>query len=211
MTLSPNGDEIAYVTFLNCAAATPSELVRFGPNVLVVMKLSNGTSQRTPTDMPGHPVGGLTWSPNGRNIAASYSGNTSRILIFSATRPNFERSYRVPNPSMPKGCSFVTPTWTHNGIVAAEGCGGTPPSPFRRLVLLTNTGLIKRSWTLPACVGGISTTATPRSPTVIVVMNVGYGNGSCGTHVYEELASLQPHGLRTILHISGSGPWLNFP
>jgi WD40 repeat protein len=211
LTLSPNGEEIAYVTFPNCEAATPSELARFGPNILVVMNLSNGTSHRTPTDVPGHPVGGLTWSPNGRNIAASYSGDTSRILIFSATRPNFERSYRVPNPSTPKGCSLVTPAWTHSGIVAAEGCGGTPPSPFRRLVLMTNTGRIKRSWTLPACVGGISTIANPRSATVIVAMNVGYGNGSCGSHVYEELASLQPNGLRTILHIPDNSSWLNLP
>jgi hypothetical protein len=195
LSLSPNGRDIAYVTYPNCRAAAPSETIMFDPNILVVENLKSGTSVRTASDTPGHPFFGLSWSPNGKSIAVGYSGNVNRVLILSSSHPRFDTARPV---HWPKKCLFFAPTWTTAGLILVEGCGRQPPLSAERLVQVTPTGTITRSWQLPPCSDGVSVLNNQDSGHLIVSLNIGYGNGSCGNHFYEQFAQIVGAHLHTI-------------
>lgn len=195
MSLSPNGRDIAYVTYPTCQAAEPRETLMYLPNILVIENLKSGTSVRTATDTPGHPIFGLSWSPNGKNIAIGYSGNVNRVLILSAMHPRFETARPV---HWPKGCIYFAPAWTKGGLVLAEGCGQIPQLSAKRLVEVMTNGTVTRTWNLPSCSDGLSVLNNQDSGHLIVSINIGFGNGACGRHFFERLAEVVGTHLRTI-------------
>jgi WD40 repeat protein len=195
LSLSPNGRDIAYVTYPSCRAAQPSDAEMFFPNILVVESLKSGTSVRTSTDMPGHPFYGLSWSPDSKNIAIGYSGNVNRVLILSASHPRFKTARPVP---WPKRCIYFAPSWTKGGLVLAEGCGQPPQLSVKRLVEVTTTGTVIRTWNLPSCSDGLSVLNNQDSGQLIVSLHIGFGNGACGRHFSERVAEVVGTRLRTI-------------
>lgn len=195
LSLSPNGRDIAYVTYPSCRAAEPSDTEMFLPNILVVEDLKSGTSVRTSTDMPGHPFFGLSWSPNSKNIAIGYSGNVNRVLILSANHPRFRTARPIP---WPKRCIYLAPSWIKVGLVLAEGCGQPPQLSVKRLVEVTTTGTVMRTWNLPSCSDGLSVLNNQDSGQLIVSLHIGFGNGACGHHFFERVAEVVGTHLRTI-------------
>jgi hypothetical protein len=195
MSLSPNGRDIAYVTYPNCRAAMPTETLMFNPSILVVENLRSGTSVRAPTDNPGHPFYGISWSPNSKNIAVGYSGNVNRVLILSASHPRFATARTV---HWPKGCIYFSPSWIRGGLVVAEGCGRQPPLSVKHLVEVTTTGTVLRTWKLPSCVGALDVLNSQESGQLIVSLHIGFGGGACGRYSSERVAEIVGTRLRTI-------------
>ena len=176
MVVSPNGQSIAYMTYPNCADAIPTRTVHFGPNVLAITKLKTGATVTTATDMPGHPLDSLSWSPNGTQIVASYSGDSNYIAIFSATHPNFANAQRI---FAPRGCTFLGSSWISSGIVTVKYCDPIPTPLAQHLVVVRPSGKILTSWVLPKCLNGFSLSATASARHAILLANIGFGNGAC--------------------------------
>jgi hypothetical protein len=195
MTLSPNGRDIAYITYPNCRAAVPAETLTFNPSILVVENLRSGTSVRAQTDSPGHPFYGIAWSPNSKSLAVGYSGNVNRVLVLSASHPRFSSARTV---HWPKGCIYFAPSWIKGGLVVAEGCGRQPPLSVKRLVEVTTTGTVLRSWRLPSCIGALDVLNNQESGQLIVSLHIGFGSGACGRYSSERVAEIVGSRLRTI-------------
>jgi hypothetical protein len=170
----------------------------FNPNILVVENLQSGTSVRAPTDSPGHPFYGISWSPNSKNIAVGYSGNVNRVLILSASHPRFATARTV---HWPKGCIYFAPSWIKGGLVVAEGCGRQPPLSVKHLVEVTTTGTVLRTWNLPSCIGDLSVLSSRDSEQLIVSLHIGFGDGACGRDSSERVAEVVGTRLRTIYSV----------
>jgi hypothetical protein len=194
VALSPDGRRLAYLTYpasdpQPCGPARqPASPVRvhvhnggyvhFLPSVLAVVGLASGAVVRAPSGAPGSPPWSPAWSPDGTAIAVVRSG---AVQLLSASHPDFATARRLPPP---RGCGYLTSTWTVSGILAVLGCGKQAPglSP-RTLVRLSAGGRRTHAWRLPACIGGIGLFADPTAAHVLVQADIGYGNGpACGLH-----------------------------
>ena len=189
IALSPDGRELAYLTYpasdpQACAATrqpaspvlvhfNPGGLPHFNPSVLAVVNLATGSVRRAATRGQGSPPFAPAWSPDGRMIEAIYSGDNS-IALLSAAHPDFAAAQRLRPP---RGCRYVTATWTVRGLLAVLGCGkqDAVQSPST-LVRLSLAGQWRASWRLPACVAGAGSNADPAARHVLVVTDIGYGD-----------------------------------
>ncbi len=191
-TVSPDGQFLAYLTYPAAQACTPvrqpQRPVRtvinpggpeqFNPNVVAVVNLATGATVRAATRNPGNPPFGLAWDPDGTMIATVDSADNS-IALLSAAHPDFSTARRVDPP---RGCGFVTSTWTRSGLVAVEGCGkqNVDLSPGK-LVQISPSGQPSATWRLAACIDGVTVLTDPAAEHVLVEENLGYGNGRpCG-------------------------------
>jgi WD40-like Beta Propeller Repeat len=191
IALSPDGRRLAYLTYpasdpQHCSPvrqparplrflANPGGLAQFGPSVLAVVNLTSGTLVRA-GGQPGSGPGAPLWSPDGSQMAVVLSG---KIAVLSASHPDLATAGQL---SPPKGCGYVTATWTVRGIMAVLGCGKQDPalSPGT-IVRLSAAGQRTASWQLPACVDGVGLRADPTARHVLVESDIGYGNGRpCG-------------------------------
>jgi hypothetical protein len=190
-TVSPDGQFLAYLTYPAVQTCTPvrqpERPVRtvintgpeqFNPNVVAAVNLANGATVRAATRNPGNPPSGLAWSPDGTMIATVDSADNS-IALLSATHPDFSTARKIDPP---RGCGFVTSTWTRSGLIAVEGCGtqnvGLSP---RELVQISPSGQPGAAWRLAACINGVTVLTDPAAQHVLVEENLGYGNGRpCG-------------------------------
>lgn len=201
IALSPDGSRLAYVTHPTCSVpdcnGSCAGAAMFNPNVLAVLDLTTGRSTRTATDTPGHPLFGLSWSPDGQQIVAGYNGNRDQLLIFDAANPNFATAHRVPDPG---GHGYSAPAWTTSGIVAAQESGSGSLSPSR-LVRVNADGKISATWSLPSCVNGIFTATNPTHKRLMVQSDIGYGNGSCSKKWTIRFATTIGTQLHTILEV----------
>jgi hypothetical protein len=205
LVLNPAGTKIAYLAQPTCRTETCHSacagLAAYPPNVLVVMDLPSGRSTRTSTESPGHPLMGLSWSPDGTQIAAAYWGNTNKVLRFNALAPSF--ALARPITARP-GCEYIATTWTRSGIVSAEGCGSDGLLSPGRLVETTLTGAVRASWPLPQCVGRVILTSTAGRAGALVQTDIGYGNGACsapsanGYSPLTRIATIDGARLRTV-------------
>ncbi|UIJ35999.1 hypothetical protein [Allobranchiibius sp. GilTou73] len=204
ITVSPDGSRLAYLTHPRCVVSTCKSICAgpeiFNPSVIVVLDLATGRGTRTATDTPGHPLFGLSWSPNGHQIAAGYSGNRDQVVTFDSTKLDFATARRVPDPSEH---GYLAPAWTTSGIVAAQESGAGMLSPSR-LVRMNVDGHVSASWTLPSCVDGLITATNPTRTRVLVQSDIGYGNGSCSKKWTTQLSTTLGIRLRTILETSSA-------
>lgn len=214
VTVSPDGQFLAYLTYPAAQACTavrqPERPVRtvlnpggpeqFNPSVVAAVNLATGATVRAATRNPGNPPFGLAWSPDGTMIATVDSADNS-IALLSATHPDFSAA-RTIDP--PRGCGFVTSTWTRSGLIAVEGCGkqniGLSP---RKLVQISPSGQPGAAWRLAACINGVTVLTDPAAQHVLVEENLGYGNGRpCGVPKpggYEiMIAQLRGNRLQTV-------------
>jgi hypothetical protein len=191
VTVSPDGQFLAYLTYPAAQACTavrqPARPVRtviisvperFNPSVVAAVNLATGATVRAATRNPGNPPFGLAWSPDGTMIATVDSADNS-IALLSATNPDFSTARRIDPP---RGCGFVTSTWTRSGLIAVEGCGkqNVDLSP-RKLVQISPSGRPGAAWQLAACISGVTVLTDPAARHVLVEENLGYGNGRpCG-------------------------------
>jgi hypothetical protein len=192
VTVSPDGQFLAYLTYPAAQACTPVRQperpvrtvinpggpVQFLPSVVAAVDLATGATVRAATRSPGNPPSGLAWSPDGTMIATVDSADNS-IALLSAAHPDFPAARRIDPP---RGCGFVTSTWTRSGLMAVEGCGtqnvGLSP---RRLVQISPSGQPGAAWRLAACINGVTALTDPAARHVLVEENLGYGNGPpCG-------------------------------
>ena len=192
VTVSPDGQFLAYLTYPAAQACTavrqPARPVRtvvisvpeqFNPSVVAVVDLATGATVRAATRNPGNPPSGLAWSPDGTMIATVDSADNS-IALLSAAHPDFAAARRIDPP---RGCGFVTSTWTRSGLIAVEGCGkqnvGLSPGT---LVQISPSGQPGAAWRLAACINGVTVLTDPAARHVLVQEDLGYGNGPpCGT------------------------------
>jgi hypothetical protein len=191
VTVSPDGQFLAYLTYPAAQACTPvrqparpvrtvitSVPEQFNPNVVAAVNLATGATVRAATRNPGNPPFGLAWSPDGTMIATVDSADNS-IALLSATHPDFSTARRIDPP---RGCGFVTSTWTRSGLIAVEGCGtqDVDLSP-RKLVQISPSGRPGAAWQLAACIDGVTVLTDPAARHVLVEEDLGYGNGRpCG-------------------------------
>ena len=150
----------------------------FNPNVVAAVNLATGATARAATRSPGNPPSGLAWSPDGTMIAAVDSADNS-IALLSAAHPDFSTA-RTIGP--PRGCGFVTSTWTRSGLIAVEGCGSQDIdlSPGK-LVQISPSGQPGAGWRLAACTDGVTVRTDPAAQHVLVEEDLGYGSGRpCG-------------------------------
>jgi hypothetical protein len=192
VTVSPDGQFLAYLTYPAAQACTPVRQparpvrtvinpggpAQFLPSVVAVVNLATGATVRAATRNPGNPPFGLAWSPDGTMIATVDSADNS-IALLSATHPDFSTARRIDPP---RGCGFVTSTWTRSGLIAVEGCGkqNVDLSP-RKLVQISPSGRPGAAWQLAACISGVTVLTDPAARHVLVEENLGYGNGRpCG-------------------------------
>jgi len=192
MALSPDGSKLAYLTYpasdrQPCGPArqptapvryqvNPGGLAQFLPSVVAIVDLATGTGVRAASANPGDPPWSLSWSPDGKTVAAVYSNS---VELLSAAHPDFAAARRLRPPS---GCGYVASTWTVSGILAVLGCGKQDPalSP-RTLIRLSTAGQRTQAWRLPACIDGVHLVVDPTRRYVLVQSDVGYGNGRpCG-------------------------------
>ncbi|HEX4016437.1 MAG TPA: hypothetical protein VHX15_06825 [Frankiaceae bacterium] len=208
MVLNPSGTKIAYLAQRTCSHYTcPSSCAGpagFLPNVLVVMDVLTGRSSRTGTDTAGHPLMNLTWSPDGTQIAAAYYGNTTKLLRFNASAPDFAAATAIAART---GCEYIATTWTRSGLISAEACGRDLSFSPGRLVETTPTGAIRNSWRLPDCVNGLSLASTPNGMGTLVQVDIGYGDGACATaqadavNPLTRIAMIDGTRLRTVIEL----------
>jgi hypothetical protein len=205
IALSPTGTQIAYLTHPSCVVdhctgkcAGPAA---FLPNVLVVLNLLTGSRSRAATDDQGHPLFGLSWSPDGRQIVAGYDGDRQQLVIFDAGDLNFPAAHRVPNPS---GCSYFAPAWTLAGLVAAQGCGPEPDLSPSRIVQINAQGVVSAQWALPSCIDGLTTRTDPAHERILVQSNIGYGSGMCATRRDAQISRVIDGQLHTVIDLLDS-------
>jgi hypothetical protein len=193
VALSPDGRRLAYLTYpasdpQPCGPArqpaspvrvhlNPGGYAQFAPSVLAIVDLASGAVVRAPSGSPGNPPWSPAWSPDGTAIAVVRSG---AVQLLSASHPDFATARRLPPP---RGCGYVTSTWTISGILAVLGCGKQDPglSP-RALVRLSARGRWTHAWRLPACIDGIGLFADPAAAHVLLQADIGYASGpsACG-------------------------------
>ena len=194
IALSPDGRTLAYITYparsrQPCqpvrqprrpvrTVANPGGPVQFLPSVLAVTSLATGATVHAATPSPGNPFSDPAWSPDGRQIAAVYSGGDNPILVMPAAHPSFAAARRVRPP---RHCQYFSAAWTTRGLTAALGCAPWGPSISpSTLVQLSAAGRQTARWRLPACVNGVNVLADPAGHRVLVDADTGYGNGPCG-------------------------------
>jgi hypothetical protein len=194
--LSPNGRYLAYLTYPDpqpCTArsqpAHPQPLLMLGhgdldqllPNVVAIVNLATGATVRAATSNPGYPPFGLAWNQYSTMIATVDSADNS-VALLSAAHPDFATARRLMPP---RHCGYLTPAWPAGAVFAVLGCNSQEIllSPGK-LVRLSPSGQITRSWALPACINGISAVASPAGGRLLVDEGLGYGSGRpCGVPV----------------------------
>lgn len=205
VVLAPDGTRVAYLTQLRCAVnRCPDRCAghaAFLPSVLVVSDPVTGHDTRTATDDPGHPLFGLSWSPDGRQIVAGYMGDRQQLLVFDAEHLSFPAAHRVPNPP---ACSYFSPTWTVAGLVAARGCGSEPFLSPATMVQINAAGVASAAWALPDCINGFTTSTDPAHARILIQTTIGYGNGRCGKRSATDIAGVADGHLRTVVHLPTS-------
>jgi hypothetical protein len=197
IALSPDGRRLAYITYpasdrQACqpdrqprrpvrTVVNPGGPIQFLPSVLAVASLATGATVHAATPSPGNPFSDPAWSPDGRQIAAVYSGGDNPVLVMPAARPRFATARWIRPP---RRCGYVAATWTVAGPAAVLGCGKQDPglSP-RTLVQLSAAGHPSARWRLPACIDGVQVLTDPAQRQVLVEASTGYGNGprGCGS------------------------------
>lgn len=208
LTVSPDGRTAAFVTTpAPCATPSPpgseggtaaDAFASFLPSVLAVTPLAGGPVVTAATDMPGHPLTHVSWSPDGTRIAATYLGDTPQVLLFSASHPSFATASRLAAPT---GCAYFFPVWTRAGLIVVKGCGPDPTLSPSALVRLAPGGKANASWPLPACVNGITGAADASSTHVLLSLNVGYGTDVCDKGHVHRVVMLARQGLRVVLDV----------
>ena len=222
IALSPDGHRLAYVTYPSCSQPQTSPScptacagpAMFLPYVLSVLDLSTGRTVRSPTDSPGHPIFGVSWSPDGRRLAIGNLGDPAGIRIVDPTAPHIATAPSIPPPA---GCLYSAPAWTRTGIIAARTCSTTNPdgpsnAPGQdpdQIVELTPTGAVTNHWPVPRCINGIWTAADPQHASALVEMNIGYGTGQCADKWSTRLDLINAAHRSTLLdipHAFGESP-----
>ncbi len=195
IALSPDGRELAYLTYgasnpRPCGPAvrqpaapvqarvTPGDPIQLLPNVVAVTGLFSGAIAESATSNLGQPPTAPAWSPDGSRIAVTSTSDHS-IALLSAVHPDFATAQRILPP---RGCGYLTTTWTSAGLVAVAGCGQNAPDLLpQTLVRLSPGGQELARSRLPACVGGIQAFADPTGSHVLIQADIGYGSGPpCG-------------------------------
>jgi hypothetical protein len=193
--LSPDGRHLAYFTWpTGCqhqqdgASGTPQPtgvsagVAQFPPYVLVVLDLGTGaTVSTTVSPYTQGQIFSAAFSPDGARLAVDYfDGRNETIRVVSAATLDFTTAALL---HARHGCAYSAPAWLTSGLYAVEGCGTDPGvwlSPGR-VVRLDGAGHAVAGWALPACLDGVRplTDAATHSE-LIVTMDVGYGDGTCG-------------------------------
>ena len=200
--LSPNRRYLAYLTYPYCSS--PARLsdvtagaAQFLPSVVAVLDLRTGATVRTASPDPGRPFWRVSWSPAGRRLLVGYSGYYDQLMIVDPAHPDYRSAYRVPAP---KGCGYLSGSWTTAGIIAAEDCVGVPGLSPRHLVRLTRSGRQLDIVDLPDCINGFATQTGPARNSVVVETDIGYGSGACGKSGVRRFSTYTTGGaLRTIV------------
>jgi hypothetical protein len=214
IALSPDGTKLAYITYpasdrQPCQAGqqprrpvrtvvNPGGPVQWLPSVLAVVSLATGATVRTATPDPGNPLWDPAWSPDGRQIAAVYSGGDNPVLVMPAAHPSFAAARRIRPP---RHCGYVATTWTVAGPTAVLGCGKQDPdlSP-RTLVRLSAAGHPAAEWRLPACIDGVQVLTDPAARQVLIEASTGYANGprGCGAHWLDRIERVNGASLAAV-------------
>ncbi|MGZ4142338.1 MAG: hypothetical protein ACXVQY_07485 [Actinomycetota bacterium] len=215
LALSPDGQHVAYMSYPYCKVPPKTKGINpgggigpgagegFNAYVLVIFDLATGTQISTATPDPGNPLRSLSWSPDGRRLAAEYDGpHGIAIRVFDVSHGlSFARAASI---NATRYCAYLAPAWTTSGIIAAEGCDkkSSVPSPSR-LLRLSPTGKVLHEWSLPGCINGLGIFADGRSVSILVAM-LGYvSNEPCdkagGVFGAYAVMALGNDGLRTIV------------
>jgi hypothetical protein len=79
------------------------------------------------------------------------------------------------------------------------------------LLRISATGSVAASWPLPRCINGVSAVADPTYTTVLVQVDVGYGNCTCSASWYREFLRMDRSHVETVLTAvqpsGGSASW----
>jgi hypothetical protein len=195
--LSPDGNTIAYATYPSDYQSKPG-LVGYLPYEVDVFDLRTGGRTSTVSDNPGHPFFGVTWSPDGTQLAANYAGGENGgtiVMLLDASHPSFRAARRI---NAPRGCSFEVSAWTASGLIGSESCGSRAIFPSR-LVQITAEGRITREWPVPQCASGAGAFTDATLKPVLVFVRTGYGSGTwCGRHLGHYIYELTNGKLRLV-------------
>lgn len=193
--VSPDGRSIAFLTYPTCDNGHGPQAEAL-PSTLAVVDLASGTTALTSTPTPGHPLWGVSWSPDGQRLVTSYTG-TGALLILPSHAPRFAASQAIRPP---RGCSFAFPSWTAAGIIAAVTCGRTG-----YLEQVTPAGRVTHRWKVPAC--GLNGSQTvqdlPAAKTLVATSSGPYHH--CRGPLQETFSILEPTGLHPVTAIVEAG------
>ncbi len=208
--LSPNGAELAYITYAHCSVPPPCPGVcsggtTFGPDTLAVLNLSTGAVSETTLVGPDpHPVVAQpSWSPNGRQVAVSVlEGTPAQVAVVNAAHPEFRTARLLPRPA---GCDDDPIAWTTLGILTDESCGDGTPTSVTHFMAVTDTGKTTRRWAVPPCTYGVSAEQAADSTKIVVDTDVGYGTCSPQATWTAQFWTIDGPKLKPLFAIPGAG------
>jgi hypothetical protein len=181
MALSPDGTQLAYLTYPTCPPVFDGKLVAgpaiSAPSVLEVLTLATGAirSKAVPVDASGLTLYGLAWSPDGRALASTAIRGVgdNRVLMLDALGLDPTHAREV---AAPPTCHYNAEAWPATGMIVAEMCGTTGDSSLAptRLFQLDDAQAVTHSWPLPACTGGATSVTDRQTGTIVAQADIGY-------------------------------------